>query len=77
MNSLIQWNLNGLHKKIIYLKLLINNEKPSVICHQETNLKPNHNTTIKNYQGYFRKRQINPIIIQQSKTTTDILGKYK
>ncbi|KAE9521635.1 hypothetical protein AGLY_017931 [Aphis glycines] len=48
MNSLIQWNLN------------VNNLKPSIICLQETNLKPNHNATMKNYQGYFKERQTNP-----------------
>ncbi|KAE9522075.1 hypothetical protein AGLY_017519 [Aphis glycines] len=60
MNSLIQWNLNGFYKKIIDLKLLVNNLKPSIICLQETNLKPNHNATMKNYQGYFKERQTNP-----------------
>jgi len=60
MNSLIQWNLNGFYSKIIDLKLLVNNLKPSIICLQETNLKPNHNATLKNYLGYFRERQTNP-----------------
>lgn len=60
MNSLIQWNINGFYSKIIDLKLLINNLKPSITCLQETNLKPNHNVTMKNYQGYFKVRQTNP-----------------
>lgn len=60
MNSLIQWNLNGFYSKIIDLKLLVNNLKPSIICLQETNLKTNHNATVNNYQGYFKERQTNP-----------------
>ena len=60
MNLLMQWNLNGFYNKLIDLKLFVNNEKPNIICLQETNLKPNHNAKIKNYSGFFKERQTNP-----------------
>lgn len=57
MDSIIQWNINGLHKHntdIHRVKTLI---KPIALCFQETNLKPNTTFPIKGYNGFFKNHQ--------------------
>jgi len=49
--NIIQWNLNGLHKNINEIKLIINLHQPIAICLQETNLKLDESPpNINNYQ---------------------------
>ncbi|XP_025197564.1 uncharacterized protein LOC112596261 [Melanaphis sacchari] len=60
--NIIQWNLNGLHKNIDEIKLIINLHQPIAICLQKTNLKfdespPNINNNqyaTKNRRGCLR-----------------------
>lgn len=57
MDSIIQWNINGLHKHntdILRAKTLI---QPIAFCFQETNLRPNTIFPIKGYNGFFKNRQ--------------------
>lgn len=57
MDSIIQWNINGLHKHntdIHRAKTLI---QPIAFCFQETNLRPNTIFPIKGYNGFFKNRQ--------------------
>ena len=57
MDSIIQWNINGLHKHnadIHRAKTLI---KPIALCFQETNLKLNTTFPIKGYNGFFQNHQ--------------------
>lgn len=57
MDSIIQWNINGLHKHntdIHRAKTLI---QPIALCFQETNLKLNTTFPIKGYNGFFQNRQ--------------------
>ena len=44
------WNCHGLKANINELLLLITQERPAIICLQETFLKPGYNINIKNYQ---------------------------
>lgn len=58
MDSIIQWNINDLHKHntdIHRVKTLI---QPIALCFQETNLKPNTTFPIKGYNEFFKNRQI-------------------
>lgn len=36
--NLVQWNLNGFFKKYKYYNFIIQNQKPNIICLQETNV---------------------------------------
>lgn len=57
MDSIIQWNINGLHKHntdIHRAKALI---QPIAFCFQETNLRPNTIFPIKGYNGFYKNRQ--------------------
>lgn len=47
--DIIQWNLNGFYARFEYLKLLVNQSNPSIICVQETNFKNIHSGKLKNY----------------------------
>ena len=53
-NIIIQWNCVSLKTHGLDLGLLITAYSPSVICLQETRLKPNSNITFKGYTGYFK-----------------------
>jgi len=57
MDSIIQWNINSLHKHntdIHRAKVLI---QPIAFCFQETNLRPNTIFPIKGYNGFYKNRQ--------------------
>ena len=56
--NIIQWNLNGLHKNIDEIKLIINLHQPIAICLQETNLKYDESPPyINNYQYATKNRR--------------------
>lgn len=50
--NIIQWNINGLHKNINEIKLIINLHQPIAICLQETNLKYDESLPIMNNFQY-------------------------
>jgi len=54
--NLIQWNLNGFHKKYNELQLLIQKHNPKILCLQETNFKDNSIGNIPAYIGYHKNR---------------------
>ncbi|KAL4083864.1 hypothetical protein QTP88_029180 [Uroleucon formosanum] len=57
MDSIIQWNINSLHKHntdIHRAKVLI---QPIAFCFQETNLRPNTIFPIKGYNSFYKNRQ--------------------
>ena len=49
---IISWNLSSFHSKYELLQTLIYDFNPFAICLQETKLKSNHKTTIKNFDIY-------------------------
>ena len=51
-NKLIQWNCRGLKANFNELLLLLTGLCPSIICLQETFLKPNDNLNIRGYTMY-------------------------
>ena len=56
MNSIIQWNINGLYSHFDFLKKLLFDQSPAVLCIQETNFKNNDYVSIKNYKCYHKNR---------------------
>lgn len=59
MDSIIQWNINGLHKHNIEIhraKVLI---QPIAFCFQETNLRPHTTYPLRGYNGFSKNRQTN------------------
>lgn len=59
MNSIIQWNINGLQKHHTDIHRAKYSIQPIAFCFQETNLRPNDSFTIRGYNGYFKNRQTN------------------
>jgi exonuclease III len=55
-HKLLQWNLNGLYKKINELKILISEHCLDFICLQETNFTDKNYKTICNYTSYNKNR---------------------
>ena len=53
-NIILQWNCVSLNTHGIDLGLLISSHSPSVICLQETRLKPNSQISFQGYTGYFK-----------------------
>ena len=51
-NKIIQWNCRGLKANFNELLLLLTGLCPSIICLQETFLKPNDNLNIRGYTMY-------------------------
>lgn len=41
MAYIIQWNINGFHKRSTGIQHIIFNSQPSILCFQETNLLSN------------------------------------
>lgn len=54
--NIIQWNINSYYSQLEYLKLIIADFNPSVICLQETNFKNNHCAKINQYNHVFKNR---------------------
>lgn len=52
MIRILQWNINGVLAKLFELRQLISLYQPTVICLQETRLKPGQPFNIKNYNIY-------------------------
>lgn len=57
-HNILQWNINGFHKKIDDLTRLIHKYSPFVICLQETNFVENNTAELKGYLGYSKIRTI-------------------
>lgn len=57
MDSIIQWNINDLHKHNTDIHKTKNHIEPIALYFQETNLKPNTTFPIKGYNGFFKNRQ--------------------
>lgn len=57
MNSIIQWNINGLFKHLNDVKRLKYSIQPIVFCFQETNLKAHQDFPLRGYNGYYKNRQ--------------------
>ena len=51
---ILQWNCVSLNTHREELEVLITNYSPSVICLQETRLKPNTDLTFKNYKSFYK-----------------------
>lgn len=56
MSTIIKWNINGFYKRSVDINYILYDFQPKTICFQETNLKDNHTTYIKNYSGFFKNR---------------------
>lgn len=54
--NILQWNLNGLNRRLEFLQLLIKNQNPEILCLQETNFKESLSTKLKNYSIIFKNR---------------------
>lgn len=54
--NILQWNLNGLSARYDFLKLLISNNNPDVICIQESHFKINNHTNLRGYSCLFKNR---------------------
>lgn len=54
--KLIQWNINGLVKKLNDIKLINQQHDPIIICLQETNLNNTHTPSIKNFNVFTTNR---------------------
>lgn len=54
--KIIQWNINRYYTCFEYSKLLINKEKPEIICLQESNLKEGLQDKLKGFKFYQRKQ---------------------
>ena len=61
MCNIIQWNCEGLKSKFTSgdIHQLIKETSTSVLCLQETKLKPDAKFSIKKFKGYFKNLQIN------------------
>lgn len=59
MNSIIQWNINGLQKHYKDIQRTEFSIQPIAFCFQETNLGPNNYSPIRGFNGYFKNRQTN------------------
>jgi len=59
MESIIQWNINGLQKHYTYIHRAKFAIKPIAFCFQETNLKPNTTFPIRGFNGFFKNRKTN------------------
>lgn len=57
MDFIIQWNMNGFFNNLEMLKLLLTNSSPKIICIQETNLKHQYLSLMKNYNAFIKNRQ--------------------
>lgn len=53
---ILQWNMNGFRTQFEMLKVLINEESPTVIALQETHLKPNQHLSLKDYNSFIKNR---------------------
>lgn len=54
--NILQWNLNGFFKKYNELQLIIQNQKPNIICLQETNFNDKLIGKIPNFISYSKNR---------------------
>ena len=54
--KIIQWNINGLESHLVFLQKLINDEKPCIICIQETNFKNSLSRPIGGYEVIYKNR---------------------
>ena len=48
-HKIIQWNCRGLKPKFDEISIILEQQKPSFFCLQETFLKPNDNVTLKGF----------------------------
>lgn len=55
-DKILQWNINGLHAHLAYLQKLTADEKPDIICIQETNFKNLSFHHIKNFEIHHQNR---------------------
>lgn len=55
-DTIIQWNINGFDYHFEFLKKLIHDQNPMVICVQETNFKDHDCTNLKNYKTFHKNR---------------------
>ena len=51
-HKIIQWNCRGLKPKFDEISIILEQQKPSIFCLQETFLKPNDNVTLKGFNIY-------------------------
>lgn len=55
-NKIIQWNIDGLATHLEFLQKLVNDEKPDIICIQETNFKDQSFIKLKGYEINYKNR---------------------
>lgn len=56
--NIIQWNINGLVKKLNNIQLLNHKYNPILLCLQKTNLNDTYSPSFKNYKLYYSNRTI-------------------
>ena len=49
MNKILQWNIRSFTKNKPFILKLISEQKPNIICLQETNTKPNEQIKLPGY----------------------------
>lgn len=54
--NIIQWNINGLVKKLNNIQILNHKYNPLILCLQETNLNDTYIPSLKNYKLYHSNR---------------------
>lgn len=54
--KILQWNVNGFHRRLENIQRILNDIDPLCICIQETNFKNNYCAKLKNYIHFFKNR---------------------
>ena len=55
--ALLQWNCNSYDRHLTELRQLIAQYAASIVCLQETNLRPDHETVLRGFRLYSKERQ--------------------
>ena len=59
MHSILQWNVRNIKSQKLHLQHAIDILEPSILCLQETHLKPHHNINLSKFQETYRKDRVN------------------
>jgi len=74
--KIIQWNINGFYSRLDDIKLLVEEQDPTVLCLQETRLSRNDRGKLTGYKGFFhngpRRQQGTAIFVKHDTLATRI-----